>query len=174
MPSDGDGQDRPLRTILVAYDDEEAADRALGRAAQLAEAFSARLVVLSIAPPIELSPSVEALEPSLGTTPISSARVAVDPAAVNPAADEPAHPIQHSHEHAERARDLLAGRKVRAELVEAAVEDAADAVVSLAASYEADLLVLAAHRPTMWQRLFGQSLVAEVSRRTACDLFIVA
>jgi hypothetical protein len=28
MPSDGDGQDRPLRTILVAYDDEEAADRA--------------------------------------------------------------------------------------------------------------------------------------------------
>lgn len=174
MPSDGDGQDRPLRTILVAYDDEEAADRALGRAAQLAEAFGARLVVLSIAPPIEVPPSVEALEPSLGTTPISSARIAVDPAAVTPGADQPARPFEHSHEHAERARDLLAGRKVQAELVEPAVEDAADAVVSLAASCEADLVVLAAHRPTMWQRLFGQSLAAKVSRRISCDLFIVA
>lgn len=93
MPSDGDGQDRPLRTILVAYDDEEAADRAVGRAAQLAEASGARLVVLSIAPAIEVPPSVEALEPSLGTTPISSARIAVDPAAVTPGADQPARPF---------------------------------------------------------------------------------
>jgi nucleotide-binding universal stress UspA family protein len=72
------------------------------------------------------------------------------------------------------ARDLLAERKVQAELVEPAVEDAADAVVSLAASCEADIVVLAAHPPTMWQRLFGQSLAAEVSRRISCDLFIVA
>src|SRR5207253_2250181 len=41
---------RPLKTIVVAFDDTDPARRALERAADLAEAFGAKLVVTSVAP----------------------------------------------------------------------------------------------------------------------------
>ncbi len=37
-----------MKTIVIGYDGSDAAERALGRAADIAQAFSARLVVVSV------------------------------------------------------------------------------------------------------------------------------
>ncbi len=37
-----------MKTIVIGYDGSDAAERALGRAAEIAQVFSARLVVVSV------------------------------------------------------------------------------------------------------------------------------
>jgi nucleotide-binding universal stress UspA family protein len=37
----------PMKTIVVGYDGSDAAQRALGRAADIAQAFSAQLLIVS-------------------------------------------------------------------------------------------------------------------------------
>ncbi len=168
------GREPPVGTIVVAYDEHESGERALLRASQLAEALHSRLVVLSIAPPIEPSPSVEELEPSFGATPISAARIAVDPTAITPGPEEPRPSFARADEHAARARDLVARSKVaEVEIVEARRPDPVDELVELAEAKGADLVVVGAHAPSIWERLFGETRDQEVSRRVGRDVLIV-
>jgi nucleotide-binding universal stress UspA family protein len=71
-----------MPTIVAAYDEHESAARTLERAAELARVLGAHLVVLSVAPLLEQPPSIEALEPSFGGTPLSAARLAENPLAL--------------------------------------------------------------------------------------------
>jgi nucleotide-binding universal stress UspA family protein len=162
-----------MRTIVAAYDEHESAGRTLERAAELAQALGAHLVVLSAAPPLEQPPSIETLEPSFGGTPVSAARLADNPLALTPGPDIAREPVDRSHEHAERARDLAARAGIEAEIIENTAHDPADALVALAAERDADLLVVGAHRPRLWQRLVGETVEQELSRRARCDLVIV-
>ncbi len=95
-----------LKTIVVGFDDTQAARRALERAADLAEAFGAKLAVTSVAPLlVSIGRSAGPIDP-------------VDP------------PSEH-REQLKDARELLEARGLDAEYVPA-VGEPADTIVELA------------------------------------------
>src|SRR4051794_22599791 len=105
-----------MKRILLAYDDTDPARRALERAAELAKAFDAEIVVTSVAPLLVGSPRA--------TGPI-------DPV------DSPAH----HQEELERAQAMLAEKGLTAALAPA-TGDPAGAIVMLADERDADLVVV--------------------------------
>ncbi len=137
-----------MKTIVVGYDATEAADRALERGAQLAEAFGAKLIVTSVAPI-----AVPAVRGTYG---------AIDPTDT---------PEQH-HEELVRAHQYLSGRKVDAEY-QPAIGEPADTIVEVAEVKGADLIVVGTREPNLLQRLLGQSVSEAVQRHARCDVLIV-
>jgi nucleotide-binding universal stress UspA family protein len=160
-----------VRTIVAVYDEHESAGRALERAAELARALSCHLVVLSLAPPVEPPPSVEELQPSFDSVRGETARLAENPLALSPQPPPEAEPVDRVAEHAERARGIVARAGADAEIV--AVDGDGNAVLELAAERRADLLVVGAHRPSVWQRLVGSSSEGHVASRAECDVLVV-
>lgn len=137
-----------MNTIVVGYDESEPAGRALDRAAALAKAFDARVVVTSVAP--------------VGSGGPRGGSGAVDPS-------DP--PELHAQE-LEHAASILAAAGVSAETV-AAVGDPADAIVELAEQRQADLIVVGTRELGFVQRMLGQSVSGAVSRHARCDVLIV-
>ena len=138
---------KPLKTIIVGFDDTDPARRAIERAADLAQAFGAKLVVTSVAPLF-----------------VGVARTAgpLDPA------DSP----QEHREQLEDARKLLTGRGIDADYVPAAGEPA-DAIVELADDRDADLIVVGTREPGILERILGQSVSERVEHETHRDVLIV-
>src|SRR5439155_23405324 len=103
-----------LNPVVVGFDDTEPARRALERAADLAEAFRAKLVVTSVAPIL-----------------VGSTRNV-----------GPLDPVDSPEEHREQlqdARELLEARNVKAEYVPA-VGEPADTIADPAADLDAHLI----------------------------------
>jgi nucleotide-binding universal stress UspA family protein len=136
-----------VQTIVVGYDETEAAKRALERAADLAQAFGSKLVVTSVAKRLA------------GTARTASAIDPVESPAVH-------------REELDEARHALASRGVQAEYVPA-IGDPDDAIVELAAQRGADLIVVGTREPRMVERLLGGSVSQSVSRHAHCDVLIV-
>ena len=67
-----------MRTILVAYDDTKPARRALLRAAELAQALGARLVVTTVAPVEEAIAGAPEAVPELELEELARARALLD------------------------------------------------------------------------------------------------
>jgi universal stress protein A len=133
-----------MNTIVVGYDASESADRALERAAELAKAFSANLVVTSVAPIL-----VGRGGP-------------IDPI------DRP----EDHQEELRRARTFLVERGLRAEY-DLALADPADHIVRLAETRDADLIVVGTHEPNLVERLLGLSVSDAVERKAHCDVLVV-
>jgi nucleotide-binding universal stress UspA family protein len=136
-----------MKTIVVGYDATDAAQRALERAAQLAEAFSSRLIVTSVAP-------VEAPGPR-GMGPI-----------------DPTDSPQEHHAELVKAHEYLSGRNVAAEY-QPAIGHEAESIVAVAEAMNADMIVVGTREPGMLARLMGTSVSESVQRHAHCDVLIV-
>lgn len=136
-----------MKTIVVGYDGTDASERALGRAADLANAFGSGVILTSVAPVMS------------GT---AHGGGSVDPT------DPPA-----AHDSLlDAGRATLAGRGVQADTV-LGTGDPAEAIVQLAEERGADLIVVGTREPGFWERLLGQSVSASVQRHARCDVLIV-
>jgi nucleotide-binding universal stress UspA family protein len=136
-----------LKTIVIGFDDTEPARRALERAADLAEAFSAKLVVTSVAPLL------------VGITRTAG----------------PIDPTDTPEEHREQlrdARELLEARNIKADYVPG-VGDPADTIAELADDRDADLIVVGTRDPGILDRLLGQSVSERVAHHAHRDILIV-
>jgi len=136
-----------MQTIVVAYDETAPARRALMRAAELAKAFDARVVVTSVAPLLHSSPRATAQ---------------VDP--TDSLAD-------HEEELAD-ARVYLEEHGITPELVPA-VGDPASSIVRLAEDRAADLIVVGTREPGLVDRILRQSVSRNVARHARRDVLIV-
>ena len=135
-----------MNTIVVGYDETDASDLALERAADMAEAFGAQLVVTSVAPVMVGGPR------GGGTDPVDS-------------------PDLHREELA-HAREHLAGRNVQADYVPA-VGEPADTILELAEQRGADMIVVGTREPGVVNRLLGSSVSQSVAAHAHCDDLIV-
>jgi nucleotide-binding universal stress UspA family protein len=136
-----------MNKIVVAYDESDAAKRALERAAQIAKAFGSELIITSIAPVM---------------TSIGRSAGPVDPT------DPPSEHI----EELKHAESYLEGEGLHAELVPGLGEPA-KTIAELAKERDADLIVLGTHEPSAIARLFGQSVSDSVAHSVHCDVLIV-
>lgn len=144
------------KTIVVGFDETERAQRALERAAELAEALGARLVVTTVAvPPIPLF-GVEAALPS---TPAHFAEAS-------------AEALELAEQHLERARTLLAGRKLETEFV-LEVGSPAERIVAVAEERSADMVVVGSSEGGFLERLLNEDVGDDVARESRRDVVIV-
>jgi nucleotide-binding universal stress UspA family protein len=137
-----------MKTIVVGYDETEAAQRALERAADLADAFGSKLVVTSVAPVLA----------GFGSRDLTG----VDPA------DSP----ELHRQELETARAFLSGRGVEADY-QIGVGDPADAIVELADKVGADLIVVGTRHLNLVQSVLGLSVSGAVKRKAHCDVLTV-
>jgi nucleotide-binding universal stress UspA family protein len=136
-----------MKRIVLGYDDADASQRALERAATLVKAFGSELVVTSVAPIM---------------TSIGRSAGGIDPT-------DP--PSKHAEELT-HAREYLEGQGVTAEY-QSAVGNPADTIAQLAQERGADLIVVGTHEPNVLQRLLGQSVSESVSHKAHCDVLVV-
>jgi nucleotide-binding universal stress UspA family protein len=136
-----------VKTIVIGYDETEAAKRALERAADLAAAFGSKLIVTSVASVLV-------------------------PAGRGMGGVDPTDPIDRHLEELAHAREYLSGRGLEADY-RPAVGNPAEAIVAVAEEAAADLIVVGTREPNMLERLLGLSVSGSVSRHAHSDVLIV-
>jgi nucleotide-binding universal stress UspA family protein len=136
-----------VKKIVVGYDDTEPAKRALERAAELAKAFGAEIVVASV------TPIVASIGRSAGP---------IDPT------DNPA---KHEQELA-TARAYLDGQGITA-TYQPAIGDVATALVDAARELGADLIVVGSRDGGWLQRMLHHSVSTAVQHHASCDVLVV-
>ena len=135
-----------MKRIVVGYDGTEPAQRALERAADLAQAFGSKLIVTSVSPVLIAPGAMGAIDPA-------------DP------------PEEHEGELAQ-ARAFLDQRGLQAEY-QPALGEPAETILEVAERDNADLIVVGTRELNLVQRLLGQSVSESVARHAGRDVLIV-
>lgn len=144
------------KTIVVGFDDQEPANRALERAAEEARARGCKLLVVAVAEML-----LDPRDPrQFGT--LSDGRAPTQ-------FPEPPD-ITKAFEH---ARELLAAHGVSAEYVWEPGEPAS-VLVAAAKARKAELLVIGDHHHGFFAKLFGASVAPEVQREAGCEVLVVS
>jgi nucleotide-binding universal stress UspA family protein len=133
-----------MKTILVGYDRTDPSERALERAAELAAAYDARVIVTNVVPPAKPDgrPRDPAPPPSEDT-------------------EQLANVVRHLAEHGVHARYV------------AAEGAPATTITSVAEEHDADLIVVGTRDAGLFERLHRPSVSRSVSHRTDRDVLIV-
>jgi len=136
-----------MKTIVLGYDDTEPSMRALRRVVELAKAFDAFVVAVSVA---------RALVPAgHGIGPI-----------------DPADPPELHREELDHGKALLDELDIAADY-EVGLGDPADLILKAAEKRDADMIVVGTSEPGLISRLLGLSVSETVQRRAHCDVLIV-
>jgi nucleotide-binding universal stress UspA family protein len=165
-----------VKTIVIGYDGSDEAERALVRAADVAMAFSAQLVVVSLSGSVHVPVAVSAFEPGA---------VLLPPAAAGPAATGGTMPLPEPHpepalptpeelaqHQLERARMSLTGKRVDTEyMVE--VGDPVERLLDVAHQRDADLIVVGSRERGFLERLLAHGIDKAVARRADRDVLLV-
>ena len=163
-----------MQKIVVGYDGSDAAERALRRAAEIAEAYSARLVVVSVerssyvpASALEPAAAAEMVPPAVAGPVAPGGTVPLPPTA--PPSPEPE---ELARRQLERARMSLAGRNIKADYV-VELGDPAERLLELADKRDADLIVVGSREHGFVERLLGRPVDEAVARRSDRDVLLV-
>lgn len=143
-------------TIVVGYDGEQPAQRALERAIEQARADDAELLVVSVAE-MPLNPEGSQNFGTLDGSPPSMMPL-LEPAELEPLL--------------ETARGKIEAAGLEADYVWAAGEPAS-AIVGAARDREAALIVLGSHHHGLLSRLMGGDVAAQVRKDAGCDVLVV-
>jgi len=135
-----------MKTIVVGYDETEPAQRALARAADLADAFGSQVIVTSVAPVLVGSREMGPIDP--------------------------ADPPELHREELEHAKTFLSGRGIEGQF-EMTIGDPASAIVELADRVEADLIIVGTRQPSLISSILGLSVSGSVKRKAHCDVLTV-
>jgi nucleotide-binding universal stress UspA family protein len=150
-------------TIVVGYDGTAPAEHALGRAAEYARAFTAKVVVVSVAAP---QPLAEVGAPGA---------FGLMPYAAYPAGD-PDQVVERDEQlweqHRQRAQALFADADLQVDFAGVAGEPAQE-LVDAAEQRQAELIIVGTREPGFLERLLGGSVSQDVARRARCDVLIV-
>jgi nucleotide-binding universal stress UspA family protein len=152
-----------VKTIVVGYEATDASERALLRAADFADAFSAHLVVVSVGvltPVIGVEPAGPMLGPALA------------PAAPFPPPEQVPDPEELAQRRLERARSALAGRSVEADYV-AEIGDPAQVLLEVAERRDADLIVVGSREHGLLERLLVRAVDEAVAQHADRDVLLV-
>ena len=161
-----------METIVVGYEGSVASGRALERAADLAEALRARLVVVSVERSSRVPAAVPVPEFEAVFVP-SPAGGAVPPAATlpEPPPDRP-EPKELAQRQLEQARMTLARRQLEVEYV-AEAGPPAERLLEIADQRDADLLVVGSREHGFVERLLARPVDETVARRASRDVLLV-
>lgn len=150
--------DPPLKTIVVGYDGTRPAERALARAAQLARAFGASIIVADVAPPepLQATPGAFGFVPYYRYT--AERNIQTDEALWR--------------QHRGRIETFLAKTGVACEFA-GVVGQPVEEIVEVAQRRDADLIVVGTREASFLERLLEGSVSQGVARRAHCDVLIV-
>ena len=154
-----------MKTIVVGYDASDAAARVLDRAAELAEALAAHLVVVSVTEPVTTTAPI--LEPP-GTLGLAGGATPV----AEPEPTQETDPRELAQRRLAEARSRLASRSLEADYV-AEVGPAAERLLAVADARDAELLVVGHGEHGLLERLVAQPVEEAVARRAERDVLIV-
>ncbi len=162
-----------MDTIVVGYDGSEASEHALARAADLAGAVAARLVVVSVSRMPHVPVPVPGVEPDsvLVASPVGGPMPAETPMPLPESAQAPG-PEELARLQLERARMTLVRRGVEAEYV-AELGPPAERLLDVAEQRDADLIVVGSRTHGFVERLLAQPVDEAVARRSGRDVLLV-
>lgn len=159
-----------MKTIVAGYDGSEQGERALARAAELAEPLGAKLVVVSVGR--SLGPAEPVLEP----TDIALAPMPLGPVPPGGAMPLPSPPRPEEPDEAqlllEQARRFLVPRRIEADYV-AEIGEPAERLLQVADDRDAELIVVGSRERGLLERLLGHGVDEKLARRAHRDVLLV-